>query len=143
MRPLELTVDGFRSYRTPQTFDLRGRRLVGIVGEIGAGKSSILDAIAFALYGKTPTIGRETKSLIHQLRDDCHVQLRFRVDGQVYWLGTATRGGSSPVAAARLDVTSGRLERAALSTEQLAEAEPVAWTGRSGWRDCECGERSR
>ena len=91
MRPLELTVDGFRSYRTPQTFDLRGRRLVGIVGEIGAGKSSILDAIAFALYGKTPTIGRETKSLIHQLRDDCHVQLRFRVDGQVWQIQRSLR----------------------------------------------------
>ncbi len=54
MRPLELTIDGFRSYRGPTTFDWRDRRLVGIVGPIGAGKSSILDAMAFALYGRTP-----------------------------------------------------------------------------------------
>jgi exonuclease SbcC len=84
MRPLELTVDGFRSYRTAQTFDWRGRRLVGIVGPIGAGKSSILDAIAFALYGKTPTFERDTRSLIHQLSDQGHVELVFEVDGQVW-----------------------------------------------------------
>ena len=43
------------------TFDWRDRRLVGIVGPIGAGKSSILDAIAFALYGKTPGVGSATR----------------------------------------------------------------------------------
>ena len=84
MRPLELTLKGFRSYRGEATFDFRGRRLVGIVGPIGAGKSSILDAVAFALYGKTPTYERDTKALIHQRADECHVALRFEVDGQVW-----------------------------------------------------------
>ena len=84
MRPLELTVEGFRSYREPVTFDWRDRRLIGIVGPIGAGKSSILDAIAFALYGKTPGVGSATKSLIHQLCEQAHVALTFEVDGQVW-----------------------------------------------------------
>ncbi|HYA09206.1 MAG TPA: SMC family ATPase, partial [Gaiellaceae bacterium] len=84
MRPLELTVEGFRSYRERVTFDWRGRRLVGIVGPIGSGKSSILDAIAFALYGKTPAVEGATKSLIHQLCTESHVELRFSVDGQVW-----------------------------------------------------------
>ena len=84
MRPRELTLEGFRSYRTSTTFDWRDRRLVGIVGPIGAGKSSILDAISFALYGKTPNVERDTKSLIHQLCDACHVELRFEVDGQIW-----------------------------------------------------------
>jgi exonuclease SbcC len=84
MRPRELTLEGFRSYRSSTTFDWRDRRLVGIVGPIGAGKSSILDAISFALYGKTPNIERDTKSLIHQLCDACHVELRFEVDGQTW-----------------------------------------------------------
>ena len=84
MRPLELTVEGFRSYRARATFDWRGRRLVGIVGPIGSGKSSILDAISFALYGKTPQVESATKSLIHQLADQSHVELRFQVDGQVW-----------------------------------------------------------
>ena len=84
MRPLELTVEGFRSYRGRVTFDWRDRRLVGIVGPIGAGKSSILDAVAFALYGKTPGIGSATKSLIHQLCDEAHVALTFEVGAEVW-----------------------------------------------------------
>jgi exonuclease SbcC len=84
MRPLELTIEGFRSYRTRTTFDWRGRRLVGIVGPIGSGKSSILDAVSFALYGKTPAVEGATKSLIHQLCDQSHVELRFEVEGQVW-----------------------------------------------------------
>ena len=84
MRPLELTVEGFRSYRGRASFDWRDRRLVGIVGPIGSGKSSILDAISFALYGKTPQVESATKSLIHQLADQSHVELRFHVNGQVW-----------------------------------------------------------
>jgi exonuclease SbcC len=84
MRPLELTVEGFRSHRHRATFDWRHRRLIGIVGPIGAGKSSILDAISFALYGKTPAVEGATKTLIHQLCTESHVELRFQVDGQVW-----------------------------------------------------------
>ena len=84
MRPLELRLRGFRSYRDEATFDWRGRGLVGVVGPIGAGKSSLLDAVAFALYGKTPAVEGATKSLIHQLCAESHVELRFEVDGQVW-----------------------------------------------------------
>ena len=84
MRPLELTVEGFRSYRGRATFDWRDRRLVGVVGPIGSGKSSLLDAVTFALYGKTPTYERDTRSLIHQQLDQGHVELRFSVDGHVW-----------------------------------------------------------
>ena len=84
MRPLELRLKGFRSYREETAFDWRGRHLVGVVGPIGAGKSSILDAIAFALYGKTPTFEANTKSLINQTASECHVELRFEVDGEVW-----------------------------------------------------------
>ncbi|MDH4112681.1 MAG: SMC family ATPase [Actinomycetota bacterium] len=84
MRPLELSVEGFRSYRHQVRFDWRNRRLVGIVGPIGAGKSSVLDAIAFALYGKTPGVGSATRSLIHQLCDEAHVALTFKVDDEIW-----------------------------------------------------------
>lgn len=84
MRPLELTLEGFRSHRQRVTLDWRDRRLVGVVGRIGSGKSSILDAIVFALYGKTPVFERDTKNLIHQLCKECHVELVFEVDGEVW-----------------------------------------------------------
>ena len=84
MRPLELVVKGFRSYAAETRFDWRDRRLVGIVGPIGSGKSSVLDAIAFALYGRTPSFERDTKALINQRQSLAQVQLTFRVDSQTW-----------------------------------------------------------
>jgi len=91
MRPRELTLQGFRSYRDRTTFDLRDRHLIGVVGPIGAGKSTILDAIVFALYGKTPAFERDTRSLINQLADGCHVELVFEVDGEIWRAQRALR----------------------------------------------------
>ncbi|MEV6930893.1 SMC family ATPase, partial [Dactylosporangium sp. NPDC051485] len=54
MKPLQLTFSGFRSYVGQQYIDFRGHDLVGIIGDTGAGKSTILMAVNFALYG-TPT----------------------------------------------------------------------------------------
>ena len=84
MRPLELTLRGFQSYATEQTFDFRDRRLLGIVGPIGSGKSSLLDGIAFALYGKTPRAGRGTRDLINQRGAGAHVELWFDVEGETW-----------------------------------------------------------
>lgn len=85
MRPVELRLRNFRSYFGDEaSFDFRDRRLVGIVGPIGSGKSTILDAIAFALYGRTPSVGRSTKALIHQRADNATVAFRFSVDGELW-----------------------------------------------------------
>ncbi|MCB2223271.1 MAG: AAA family ATPase [Actinobacteria bacterium] len=91
MRPRELTLDGFRSYAGAATFSWEGRSLVGIVGPIGSGKSSILDGICFALYGRTPRLGTETKGLINQRRDEGKVALTFSVDGGVWRVVRALR----------------------------------------------------
>ncbi|MGH2786930.1 MAG: AAA family ATPase [Actinomycetota bacterium] len=84
MRPLELELSGFRSHREPTIIDFSGRTLVAIVGPIGAGKSSILDGICFALYGKSPKIQREPSRLICSHSESAHVRLRFSVDGDDY-----------------------------------------------------------
>jgi len=84
MRPLELVVEGFRSYHGREVFSWTDRRLVAIVGPIGSGKSSILDAIAFALYGKTPVFERDRKALINQRKELCRVELAFEVDADVW-----------------------------------------------------------
>jgi DNA repair protein SbcC/Rad50 len=104
MRPRELTIRGFRSYADEATFDFSGRSLIGIVGPIGSGKSSILDAVSFALYGKTPRIERDTKSLINQRRDSLHVALTFEVDGS-QWKAVRSlrRGGASAHALYRVE----------------------------------------
>jgi exonuclease SbcC len=84
MRPLELKLRNFRSFFGEHEFDFRNRTLIGIVGPIGSGKSSLLDAMAFALYGRTPRIGSATRTLINQRAGDAGVSLRFEVEGVVW-----------------------------------------------------------
>ena len=56
MIPIQLTLEGLYSYQERQTIDFTGLTeagLFGIFGAVGSGKSSILEAISFALYGET------------------------------------------------------------------------------------------
>ena len=56
MIPIKLTIQGLYSYQEKQTIDftrLTSANLFGIFGAVGSGKSSILEAITFAIYGKT------------------------------------------------------------------------------------------
>ncbi len=51
MIPIKLSLSGFISYRDPIEIDFSGLDLVCVSGQNGAGKSSLLDAITYALYG--------------------------------------------------------------------------------------------
>lgn len=51
MRPRRLVVEGLRSFRNRVEIDFGDRHLVAVVGDTGVGKSSILEAITYALYG--------------------------------------------------------------------------------------------
>src|SRR5690349_5542201 len=67
MKPLRLQVNGFGPYAGEQVFDfdqLKGRSFFLIHGPTGAGKTSILDAICFALYGQSTgsRTGRQLRS---------------------------------------------------------------------------------
>ncbi len=56
MIPIKLSIQGLYSYQEKQTIDftkLTSANLFGIFGAVGSGKSSILEAITFALYGET------------------------------------------------------------------------------------------
>ena len=52
MIPIKLSLEGFTSYRDKVEVDFTGFDLACISGQNGAGKSSLLDAITYALYGK-------------------------------------------------------------------------------------------
>lgn len=82
MRPLSLRLMGFRSYRD-ETVDFRHHGLVVISGDTGAGKTSILDGVSFALFGRTPELGgaRELLTLGEQHGE---VTLTFAAGGRTW-----------------------------------------------------------
>lgn len=64
MIPVQLTVEGLYSYQERQTIDFKNLTeagLFGIFGAVGSGKSSVLEAISFALYGETERLNMRDK----------------------------------------------------------------------------------
>ncbi|WP_313384482.1 SMC family ATPase [Chishuiella sp.] len=61
MIPVKLTIEGLYSYQERQTIDfssLTEAGLFAIFGNVGSGKSSILEAITFGLYGNSDRLGK-------------------------------------------------------------------------------------
>ncbi len=73
----------FKKFRELELADLPPKGLIGIVGPNEAGKSTVVDAITFALFAKTETERDETDltNLIHWDEDVCQVELEFELDG--------------------------------------------------------------
>ncbi len=84
MRPLSLTMSGFRSHMETTELSFEGRTLTAIIGPTGSGKSSILEAISYALYAKTPREQRALKRLICSRCDVARVEFRFLIDDREY-----------------------------------------------------------
>ncbi|MDR7273568.1 SMC family ATPase [Catenuloplanes atrovinosus] len=57
MRPLRLDMSGFTVFREQTTVDFTDADFFALVGPTGSGKSTVLDAITFALYGQVPRWG--------------------------------------------------------------------------------------
>ncbi len=84
MRPTKLTIQGLTAFRKPVEIDFTDLDLFAITGPTGAGKSSLVDAITYALFGQAPRIGRSIRELISQGEDRLKVSLEFTVRGDSY-----------------------------------------------------------
>jgi DNA repair protein SbcC/Rad50 len=96
MRPVRLELKGFTSFRDDQAIDFDGLDLFAIAGPTGSGKSSILDAITYALYGSVDRVGKQVAQLVSQGQPRMAVMLQFGVGKERYRVARSTpaHGGS-------------------------------------------------
>jgi len=81
MIPLRLKLSGFLSYRAPVEVDFSAFSMACISGQNGAGKSSLLDAITWALFGQARKPG---EALIHSASAAAEVIFTFEYEGNHY-----------------------------------------------------------
>lgn len=90
MRPVRLVISAFGPYAEKQELDfreLKGRNIFVITGTTGSGKTTIFDAISYALYGEASGESRENDSLRSHFADDdteTFVELDFELRGDIY-----------------------------------------------------------
>ncbi len=90
MRPIRLTMQAFGAYRERTELDfgeLEGRTFFLIHGPTGSGKTTILDAICFALYGETSgemRTARTVRSDFADARTRTYVDFTFAVGTDIY-----------------------------------------------------------
>jgi DNA repair protein SbcC/Rad50 len=99
MRPLKLKLKGFTSFRDEQELDFTNLSVFAITGPTGSGKSSLLDAMTYALYGEVERVGRECNQLVTHGVNRMSVTLDFDVDGKQYRItrSTPATSGSTKV----------------------------------------------
>ncbi|WP_068774355.1 AAA family ATPase [Paenibacillus sp. FJAT-26967] len=82
MRPIMLQMSGLQSYRETQEIDftqLCDAGVFGIFGPTGSGKSSILDAITLALYGKVERASGGTQGIMNHAENTLAVSFTFQL----------------------------------------------------------------
>ena len=111
MRPVRLDMDGFASFRDKTILDFTDTDYFVLVGATGAGKSTVIDAITFALYGTVPRWNdqRMITPALAPTATRCVVRLVFDADGQRYAVAREARrsGGKT----SRVSMHASRLER--------------------------------
>ncbi|WP_419885017.1 AAA family ATPase [Paenibacillus sp. B-A-8] len=82
MKPILLKVAGLQSYREMQEIDFESlceTGLFGIFGPTGSGKSSLLDAITLAMYGKVERAVNGTQGIMNHSEDSLSVAFTFEL----------------------------------------------------------------
>ncbi|WP_223273847.1 AAA family ATPase [Nocardia cerradoensis] len=93
---MALSITGFRSYPTPVTVDFSGKTLTAVLGDTGAGKSSILEAITYALFRTTTSDGLNINHLIADNHEAASVEFTFSHGGNRWRVNRTMNRGTTP-----------------------------------------------
>ncbi|NDJ54129.1 MAG: SMC family ATPase [Chloroflexi bacterium] len=95
MIPVKIELYNFLAYHKPQLLDLTGVHVACLAGANGAGKSSLLDAITWSLWGKARVAHDD---LVHGNEEEMYVELTFAMHDDLYrvkrWRSRKGRGRS-------------------------------------------------
>ena len=95
MRPLKLVMSAFGPYAGEETIDFEkmgSRGLYLITGDTGSGKTTVFDALSFALFGESSGGNREPsmlRSRFAEAKTKTFVELTFLYKGREYQIGRA------------------------------------------------------
>src|SRR5215831_15140233 len=107
MRPTRLELEGITAFRERTVVDFDGVDLFALTGPTGAGKSSVIDAMIFALYGKVPRYDdeRRVEAFVSQGRTEGRVRLDFTIGAERYTAVRVVRlrNGRATTSEARLE----------------------------------------
>lgn len=82
MIPVRLKLHNFLPYRNPDPIYFEGIHLAALIGQNGSGKSSLLDAITWALWGRARA--RRDDDLVHLGQTEMFVELDFEQEGTTF-----------------------------------------------------------
>jgi len=116
MRPIVMEMQGFASFREHTRVDFTDAEFFALVGPTGAGKSTVIDAMTFALYGSVPRWGRKNMVSLALAPTVARatVKLVFEVERQRY------------VVARELRRMGGQVGQRAASLERIIDSDGVA-----------------
>jgi exonuclease SbcC len=138
VRPRRLEVEGFTAFRGPTVVDFTGADLFALVGPTGAGKTSIIDALTFALYGSVPRLDdrRAVAPVISQNLTEARVRLDFSVGDQDYTAVRVVRATKAGATTREARLQRGAEVLAGEAKEVTAAVEAVVGLGFDHFTKC-------
>ena len=124
MRPVRLQLKGFTAFRDEQAIDFDGLDLFAIAGPTGSGKSSILDAMTYALFGYVERVGRQCSQLISQGQPRMAVTFEFEAGGRRHRVTRSTPArGQTKILLERLE--DGEWRQAGEGADRVRESDAM------------------
>jgi len=122
MIPIKLTISGFLSYQERQEIEFDSFDIACISGANGSGKSSLLDAITWALFGQAR---KRDDSLINSQSKQAEVSYTFLYEGNTYRIQRVKPEGKSTILEFQIQTENGGwkalTDRTMRGTEALIE----------------------